>query len=559
MKKALIISVIIVLAAASVWYFMKGKGGSNSAFAEHIPANSTVIVSVNLASIAQKADLKSLGEMDLIKDAMNNEDASEADRALMKSLMEDPKSSGIDFKANPTVFVQGANGNTSVGVLLKLSDAAKYEDMMKKVMKDAKSNTIGSNTYLQEEGDNTVAMWNKDMAVIYTGAKRKTVALTADSILNGEISSMKTSTVYNGLETNDDVFVLVQNSQMYGLDQSGPLSDLDFPKEAYSVIHANFENGKISIENEAIYGNKEDAERMNFQGDKLDKNLMGYVAATKPLLATQVSIDMEKLFAFLMTSQDISKSFGEIAENLSVPRKDLMNLFSGDIAIAFTDFKMVSKEVEFFGSKMTREMPDISAAMYLGIADQELFEKLMTKSGIPKVDGLYKFDFPFISFRIAETEKGIVIGLSDGDMTKLAETKQMSDGKFDNIKAYSEDERGFGYINANVSTWPEEMQAMMKKQMGEEYAMIETVSSAFDHMHSAALTDQKGKTTIYMRDASKNALTQLIEMANKLSKVVKERNAARQQAIEEMQRMMEDEGMMEEDVVYDEEEMEMAE
>ncbi len=560
MKKALIISLIIVLAGAAAWYFMKGKGGSNAAFAEHIPANSSVIVSVNLASIAQKADLKSLSEMDLFKDAMQNDGVDEANKALVKSLMEDPQSSGIDFKTNPTLFVENADGQTSMGILMKIADATQYEEMMKKVMKDAKGNTIGSNSYLQEEGEKTVAIWNADMALIYSGAKRKTAAITADSILNGEIRSMKSNAIYTSLKTNDDVFVLIQNGQMYGLDKdNGPFGDLDFPKEAYSAIHANFENGKITIENEALYGNKEDAERMNFQGDKLDQNLMSYVAASEPLFATQASVNMEKLFSFLLSSKEISKSFGEIAENLSVQRKDLMNLLNGDMALAFTNLKMVTKEVDFFGSKISREMPDISAALYLGIADKELFQKLMAKSGMPKEGGLYKFDFPYVSFRLAETEKGIVIGMSDGDMSKLAEAKQMSDGQFDNIKAYAGEDRGFGYLNANVSTWPAEMQSLMKKQMGEEYQMIETVSSAFDHMHTEALTDQKGKTTIYMRDASKNALTQLLEMGNSLNKLIKEQNKAREAAMEEYKRMMEEEGMMEEDVMVEEEDLEMAE
>ncbi|TNE79106.1 MAG: DUF4836 family protein [Bacteroidetes bacterium] len=558
MKKVLIIVVIIALAGLGAWYFMTKKGGSSSEFASHIPSNSNVVLSFNIASMAQKADLKSLTSLDMFKDVMNNEDVSEDDKALMKSILDDPKSTGIDFKANPTFFVQDLNGKSSTGLLLKLSDAASYEATMKKVMKDAKSNTIGSNTYLQEEGEKTVAMWNSSMALIYTGAKRKTAALTADSILNGDIASMKSSKAYSSLQSNDDIFALIQSGQMYGMDRNSPLAEIDFPKNAFSTFRANFENGKITIKTENIYDNKEDAERMNFQGKGLDKNLIGMVASGKPIMATQMSFDVKKLLTFLMTSKDISNSLSEISEEFGASRKDLLEFLNGDIALAFTDFKLVSKEIEFFGSKMKREVPDIKGAMYFGINNKELLQKIIAKSKMKMEGGIYKSENPFLSYYLVETENGVVIGFSENDLSKVADTKQMSDGEFENIKSYTGDKRGFAYINANITTWPTEMQELIKMQLGEDFKIMEAITSPFDYLHGGAITDQKGESTIYMRDASKNALTQLVEMMNKVSQLVKERNEARQKAMEEMRQMYEDEEMYEDDVVYEMEEAETA-
>ncbi len=101
--------------------------------ANAIPKNAVSVTAINLPSLMQKADFEAVKGMEFYKDMV---DSASTKNAAIAEIMRDPKKSGVDFTKN-IYLVQDfktttdSRDNTSGVILLSLSDAAAFENMLK--------------------------------------------------------------------------------------------------------------------------------------------------------------------------------------------------------------------------------------------------------------------------------------------------------------------------------------------------------------------------------------------------------------------------------------------
>lgn len=550
MKKAIVILLVLVIAVAGVWYFMNRQGGSSNSLSKHIPVNSQMVFSVNLMSIAQKADLTKYKDSEAIQDLLKNMDSTLS--KLIKEAIDNPENTGIDFRSNPTIFLSN-QGKPEMGFVLKLQDSKKFEDIIKKVAdKDLKVQTIGTNNYFNEEGDKKVVMWNNETFLFLLNRTSKTAVAKADSLINGTANSIKDNKFFDASKMNSDFSWYMNYHEMVANQPEfamRPIKELNIPTKFHLMFGIDFNNGKIEMSSNTIYENKEDKEKMaSMRGGKLEQNLLGFVAAESPIAAIQAKMNYEALFDFLMDSKQIADGLGGMSEELGVTRGELRDLLNGDIAIAFTGIEKQEVTTEFMDNVFTSEKTVPHAALYLGLKDKNVWNKLINKSGLQKENGMFRIPiFGQIELKLVETEAGVVIAVGGAEVEKLAKEGKMSEGKFERLdKLKNGTDNSLTYMNFNVQTWPDSMKSFMKKEMREFYGNFEIIMKPFDYAYGTAISPTNGVFTMVMSDEKANSLNQILDMSNTMYLKMKKEREERMKAYEEMMRQYENEGFEEE-------------
>ncbi|HXA00606.1 MAG TPA: DUF4836 family protein, partial [Cytophagaceae bacterium] len=133
--------------------------GKKSEQVKLIPKDAHAVVAIDVKSMGLKTmDFKKMFSLSFLKKEKTSKD----------SLAEKIKSSGIDLLQTAYVF-GNAPHETSKGyyaIAFSLSDAGKFEDMLKKESKDMIVAADGDLKIAAKEGENSMIGWNKNTAIV---------------------------------------------------------------------------------------------------------------------------------------------------------------------------------------------------------------------------------------------------------------------------------------------------------------------------------------------------------------------------------------------------------
>jgi hypothetical protein len=356
-----------------------------------IPANTKVVVSFNVQSIAEKADLQKVAEMQIFK-ALQQEIKSDNRQLaqIFDEMREDPRATGIDFKEELIGFLyQKSDKEIYTCLTAELSDDNKFKSLVKNIAemsgKDIHIMLAEDVTYIQLDYE-TLLAWDDDKAVFsvstdYDGNKNQGKNILELFKLEENISSNDAFTDF--MSSRKDISMWFSYDIITSMPQYSQLKEQmggDYLKGSYLNSYISFEKEKISwtfdMKFSDEYAKMFDTEKVlnkEFSNDLLK------LFPAKQLLTMSYAVNAKEYYA-MMSKQKMWKSYEDaFSLNTGMELKEFIESIKGNIIISLYDLKPA---------------PQIAMAMELN--DKTVISNLMdTIPGISKQGNLYTFNAGF--------------------------------------------------------------------------------------------------------------------------------------------------------------------
>jgi hypothetical protein len=432
-NKKILIAVIIFLLAGISLLLYKLFSHSSDAHLSLIPKNAAAVLKIDIKNLAAKADPLKLMQDPAFKNVPANGISS------VRKLIADPFSTGIDPLENVYGFLAKEDEATISAIVFKVSDKKELEKFERGLGIDG-SLEVESGVYYSEIDANRCIAWNDDAGIIMAvnGGDKKVLA--KKYLGQSKSQSILANDDYKTFaEKTFDLGLYFDNKALSKMNDAGSaLSSLGFT-DGHGELLLNFENDKIATVYTNYPATKSTLAILKKTGP--DPKHFGAVSPQPPLLYLGLSADVNALFNAAAADESMKGNIAAVEMYMGMKDDELRKLFTGDISIAFTDYKdislydprvganvdMMMKQMQ--GTEDDRSVFALNAPMaYItaGVSDDEKMNLLLAQSGMQKTEDFYAM--PGISYIVyAVAKNGNVLFTND---YYAAETFAKN-GKFD--------------------------------------------------------------------------------------------------------------------------------
>lgn len=402
-NKAFLITATILFAGGITWLLFNLFSHSSDAHIKLIPKDAAVVLKIDIKNLALKADAMKLMQNPVFKNV------PVAGPSSIRRLISDPFSTGIDPLENVYAFLAKENEATISAIVFKVDDEGDLEKFERGLGIGGQL-VVEDGIYYSEIDENRCIAWNDDAGIImavHNGDKKVLAKKYLDqdkkeSILaNSDYKTFTAKTFDLGLFLDNKML-----SKMSGT--ASTLSSFGF-NDGHGELLLNFENDKIST----VYTNypetKSTASILRKTGP--GSNRFDAISPQAPLLYLGLAADVNALFDAAGADPSMKGNLAAMQMYLGMSDADLRKLFTGDVSIAFTDYKDIAAYDPRVGAnvdQMLKQMngtPDDRAEFALntpmayinvGVTDDEKVNALLTESGLQKMGDFYAM--PGINF-----------------------------------------------------------------------------------------------------------------------------------------------------------------
>ena len=308
----------------------------------HVPATSTMVSAINLKRLMEKADFESVKKMEFYKAIL--EDTDKNSPGINRVLL-DPEASGIDLNQKMYMGVEVNPDNpeeVTTYVLLSLKNeedfARLFKDQSDAITEKDGIRIIGN---LAEGGP--VLSWNDQLAVLATGNMNRAALIENLVKIYKTDASNSIATHPKLLKTLDsphDITSWMSTDALAENESAGfALNMIDVNPDAlkgnYIYSYGDFEKGKMTGHSDFLItkGLGED-----FIGRFFKKEAKTDFSKVVPgeglFFVTAGAVDLQGIDKFL-SERPQSKDYADFVLNdLGMKRKDLLDIFGGDMMMA---------------------------------------------------------------------------------------------------------------------------------------------------------------------------------------------------------------------------------
>lgn len=329
---------------------------SNNDYLNVIPKESTAVISVDFATIAQKGDFENSDLMKLFSETTNT--LKKEDQEKIKQFTEDPREMGIDFRAPMYIFKTPTN---YVGVALKISDADKFGEFLDVLRSSGTCSKVVENEGLMygtfsdcdfAYNDNTFAL----LIPLAVNSKAGNRVALKDMFAQSEEKSFVSTDAYNKM-TDAKGEVLVYANMKAFPEQYYPLQAFGIknvrPGDIEMYMSALCENGKMTLAFE-MEGKTDAAKKIledsyknmhkiegRYINTLTDNSILWYCAGVKGeeyIKVLKNSPQLKELFLIADRAIDIEKILGAVDGDLALTlgsMPDLNGLLGGGFNIDY--------------------------------------------------------------------------------------------------------------------------------------------------------------------------------------------------------------------------------
>jgi hypothetical protein len=374
-----------------------------------VPKDAAFVVHINTKSLTSKLSWEE------IKKSNWYNMANRPEAGVMKDLLQNPDTAGVDTKEDLAFFMKKVSKNQAFMAFTgRLKNATAFEAFNKKaaggtaaVTKDGEISNISLN-------ERSMVSWSGDKFIYVMDAATPSMGdfnmpqtdsvSTDDTTSNyrflppppGDLKGYARN-LFNlkgdSLLVNDDRYtsLLKQDGDMHiwtnaesamGQDMpAGMLSMLKLDKYFKGAVGAttlNFDNGKISVRSRGYYNSEMAALLKKYEGDNLNTNFVERLPSDNVVAVMAMNYKPEGLKEFLKLGGLDGLVNGFLGE-VGITLDDFIKANKGDLVLALTDFQMKEYTVNlgegsepFKGTK-----PDVNILFVSSIGEKAAFDKLI--------------------------------------------------------------------------------------------------------------------------------------------------------------------------------------
>lgn len=306
-----------------------------------IPADVSMITSINTKQLMEKADYESIKEMEFFQEALRK---AEKENPAVAAVLKNPEQSGIDLDKNiyVTYKLNPKNpGDVFMATIATLKNQSDFEDLV---------NTLDQGA-IKDKGDyktissssQTFLAWT-DEIVIAGGSNSSYMDIDAEikNILNTdkETSVASNKDLQKAFSGNHDIAGWMNSDPLADNPQAGlalNLIDISPKALAGNSIHntVDFENGAIVGHSKFFFNDEIGKDFIGkFFKDEVKTDFSKYLPAENLIFAATAALDIRGVDEFLSLRPQ-SKGMVDFAlKESGLTMKDLVSTFGGDIMVA---------------------------------------------------------------------------------------------------------------------------------------------------------------------------------------------------------------------------------
>jgi hypothetical protein len=415
-NKVILITSIVLLVGGIAWFLFSLLSHSSDAHLKLIPKNAAAVLKVDIKNLALKADPVKLLQHPAFKNIPDNGTSS------IRKLIGDPFSTGIDPLENVYAFLAKEDMATVSAIVFKVSDVSDLEKF-ERGLGIGGNLEVADGIYYSEIDENRCIAWNDDAGIIMAVHNGEKKVLAKKYLEQDKKQSILANDNYKSFtEKTFDLGLFLDNKSLSQMSETTTtLSSLGFV-DGHGELLLSFENDKISTTYTNYPETKPVASILDKSGP--DAKHFNAVAPQTPLLYLGMSADVNALFNAALTDPSMQRNMAAVQLYLGMTDAQLRKLFTGDISLAFTDYKDISAYDPRVGANvdmMIKQMdgtPDDRAEFALnapmayisiGVTDDVKMNELLTEMGLQKMGDFYAMPgINFIVYGVAKNGQLII-------------------------------------------------------------------------------------------------------------------------------------------------------
>ena len=519
-----------------------------------IPSDAAWVVSIDLKSLYQKADIGSSENSAEFKQWVDSLSITDKQRDFLRELLRNPRNSGVRFR-EPIYFFQygqqGGNGMENyIGMACSLSDKEKFEKTLNQLF----ALTDKKNTLTEESGYKLLNMaagkytlsWDSDKA-LFLGvgdadeepASELQIPLKAKQLRSLEAKKQITSLdgFADFLSDQKDISVWVNITDAYEtLDKRVPsasaLSPSLFNLQQGSYLYATleFEKEEIILSARTLYNEKYQKllDKHRIGDASFNKKLLKHFPEKMPMAFTG-AVNIKHYYEFLKEAEPELVKEDDIKQWLA--KKDLqldnlLNLFGGSFVVALEDFE----------TGMSIPIPVVGASF--DVNDKKILDKIVAEEGAFTKEGdRYSLTFFFVSIHFAYNDKAFFISNSSDEVDAFIAGKHKDNAYSSSLASQAGKNTFYGFFNLNLDDYPTIIRMAMKSDRStrNDASLQWLIDHSKDLEVKANAKENTASLIYHMKNVERNSLYSFLKFAKQVnaSKATKGNNEKEDEAYED--------------------------
>ena len=519
-----------------------------------IPSDAAWVVSIDLKSLYQKADIGSSENSAEFKQWVDSLSLTDKQRDFLRELLRNPRNSGVRFR-EPIYFFQygqqGGNGMENyIGMACSLSDKEKFEKTLNQLftLTDKKHTLTEESGYKllnMAEGKYTLS-WDNDKA-LFLGvgdadeepASELQIPLKAKQLRSLEAKKQITSLdgFADFLSDQKDISVWVNITDAYEtLDKRVPsasaLSPSLFNLQQGSYLYATleFEKEEIILSARTLYNEKYQKllDKHRIGDASFNKKLLKHFPEKMPMAFTG-AVNIKHYYEFLKEAEPELVKEDDIKQWLA--KKDLqldnlLNLFGGSFVVALEDFE----------TGMSIPIPVVGASF--DVNDKKILDKMVAEEGAFTKEGdRYSLTFFFVSIHFAYNDKAFFISNSSDEVDAFIAGKHKDNAYSSSLASQAGKNTFYGFFNLNLDDYPSIIRMAIKSDRStrNDASLQWLIDHSKDLEIKANAKENTASLIYHMKNVERNSLYSFLKFAKQVnaSKAAKGDNAKEDEAYED--------------------------
>ena len=536
-----------------------------------IPSDAAWVVSIDLKSLYQKADIGSSENSAEFKQWVDSLSLTDKQCDFLRELLRNPRNSGVRFR-EPIYFFQygqqGGNGMENyIGMACSLSDKEKFEKTLNQLfaLSDKKNTPTEESGYKllnMAEGKYTLS-WDNDKA-LFLGvgdadeepASELQIPLKAKQLRSLEAKKQITSLdgFADFLSDQKDISVWLNVADIYAsLDEKLPspaaLSPSLFNLQQGTYLYATleFEKEEIILSARTLYNEKYQKllDKHRIGDASFNKKLLKHFPEKMPMAFTG-AVNIKHYYEFLKEAEPELVKEDDIKQWLA--KKDLqldnlLNLFGGSFVVALEDFE----------TGMSIPIPVVGASF--DVNDKKILDKIVAEEGAFTKEGdRYSLTFFFVSIHFAYNDKAFFISNSSDEVDAFIAGKHKDNAYSSSLASQAGKNSFYGFFNLNLDDYPSIIRMAIKSDRSSRNDA--SLQWLIDHSKDLEIKANAKENTVsliyHMKNVERNSLYSFLKFAKQVnaSKAAKGDNAKEDEAYEDDE-PYEEEAYGEDEVIED--------
>ena len=519
-----------------------------------IPSDAAWVVSIDLKSLYQKADIGSSENSAEFKQWVDSLSLTDKQRDFLRELLRNPRNSGVRFR-EPIYFFQygqqGGNGMENyIGMACSLSDKEKFEKTLNQLFaladkKNTPTEESGYKLLNMAEGKYTLS-WDNDK-VLFLGvgdadeepASELQIPLKAKQLRSLEAKKQITSLdgFADFLSDQKDISVWLNVADIYAsLDEKLPspaaLSPSLFNLQQGTYLYATleFEKEEIILSARTLYNEKYQKllDKHRIGDASFNKKLLKHFPEKMPMAFTG-AVNVKHYYEFLKEAEPELVKEDDIKQWLA--KKDLqldnlLNLFGGSFVVALEDFE----------TGMSIPIPVVGASF--DVNDKKILDKIVAEEGAFTKEGdRYSLTFFFVSIHFAYNDKAFFISNSSDEVDAFIAGKHKDNAYSSSLASQAGKNSFYGFFNLNLDDYPSIIRMAIKSDRSSRNdASLQWLIDHSKDLEVKANAKENTASLIYhMKNVERNSLYSFLKFAKQVnaSKAAKGNNAKEDEAYED--------------------------